>query len=262
MFRIGLCSITHRKLSVDQVIELALTCGLEGIEWGGDVHVPHGEIERAETVLDKTLAAGLLCPSYGSYYKVGHSEENGLSFDAVLDTADALGVPLIRVWAGDRNREEASPDYVAGIVDETCRIAERAAARNIMLAFEFHGGSLTNTPAGCRALMEAVDGLAVGTYWQPVAGASQADNLAGLVTVQPWLRNLHVFHWSKTSTPGGNQTIERHPLADGITAWRRYLAALDESEREYWTYLEFSRNDDPAQTVRDAAILKQLTESE
>ena len=262
MFRTGLCSITHRKLSVDQVIELALTCGLEGIEWGGDVHVPHGEIERAETVLDKTLAAGLLCPSYGSYYKVGHSEEKGLSFDAVLDTADALGVPLIRIWAGDRNREEASPDYVAGIVDETCRIAERAVARGIMLAFEFHNGSLTNTPAGCVALLEAIDCEAVGTYWQPIAGVSPADNLAGLVTVQPWLRNLHVFHWSKRPAPEGNPIVERHPLAEGSTAWQTYLGALAESVHEHWTYLEFSRNDDPAQTVRDAAILKQLTASE
>ncbi|MBT3294437.1 MAG: sugar phosphate isomerase/epimerase [Verrucomicrobia bacterium] len=262
MFRTGLCSITHRDLSVDQIIELALTCGLEGIEWGGDVHVPHGEIELAETVLDRTLAAGLLCPSYGSYYKIGHSEEDGLKFDAVLDTAEALGVPLIRVWAGARNSEDAPPDYVEHIAAETYRLAERAVARGIMLAFEFHNGSLTNTPAGCRALMEAIGCEAVGTYWQPVAGACEADNLASLLTVKPWLRHLHVFHWSKTSTPEGKQTIERHPLADGVTAWRRYLEALDGSEREYWTYLEFSRNNDPEQTVQDAAILKQLTGSE
>ena len=85
MFRTGICSITHRTLSIDAVIELAVKCGLEGIEWGGDVHVPHGEIKLAEDVLDQTLAAGLLCPSYGSYYKVGVSEDDGLHFEDVLE---------------------------------------------------------------------------------------------------------------------------------------------------------------------------------
>ena len=258
MFRTGLCSITHRQLKVEEVIDLAIACGLEGIEWGGDVHVPHGEITLAEKVLDATLGAGLLCPSYGSYYRVGKSENDGLRFETVLDTAEALGVPLIRIWAGDRNSQDATPEYVDGVAAETQRIADIALARGIGLAFEFHNGTLTNTPASCRALLEAVDRGSVGSYWQPIAGVSGSDNVAGLETVFPWLRNIHVFHWQRRDTPEGGHAIERLPLAEGIEPWTRYLTALDSPEHEHWLYLEFSMNDDPRQTVEDAGALRQL----
>ena len=40
--RPGLCSITFRDLSVDDVVALAADAGLAGIEWGADRHVPPG----------------------------------------------------------------------------------------------------------------------------------------------------------------------------------------------------------------------------
>jgi sugar phosphate isomerase/epimerase len=260
MFRTGLCSITHRQLGIEEVIDLAVACGLEGIEWGGDVHVPHGEIELAESVLDATLAAGLLCPSYGSYYRVGKSEEDGLRFETVLDTAEALGVPLIRIWAGDRNSQDATPEYLEGMAAETQRIADIALTRDISLAFEFHAGTLTNTPASCRSLLESVDRASVGCYWQPIAGVSTADNLAGQQRILPWLSHLHVFHWRKTDAPDGGPVIDRRPLAEGVAPWADYLSDLKDTEREHWLYLEFTMGDDPHQTIRDAETLRPLTE--
>jgi sugar phosphate isomerase/epimerase len=253
MFRTGICSITHRGLAIDEVIDLAVKCGVEGIEWGGDVHVPHGEVTLAEDVLDKTLAAGLLCPSYGSYYRIGASEDSGLRFETVLDTAEALGVPLIRVWAGDRNMEDATPDYVASIAQETVRVADLALERGIMLAYEFHGGSLTNTAAGCRQLLEAVDREYVQTYWQPLPRLSVTENLAGLNSLRPWIRNVHVFHWQANASG-----IERCLLSEGHSDWRIYLGALEAPDDENWLYLEFSMDDDPANTLTDATTLTGL----
>ena len=54
----------------------------------------------AREVRGLTEAAGLTVAAYGSYYKAGHSEAAGLPFPQVLDTALALGAPVIRVWAG------------------------------------------------------------------------------------------------------------------------------------------------------------------
>ncbi len=42
MFKVGLCSITFRDLSVEQVIALSVRAELDGIEWGGDYHVHQG----------------------------------------------------------------------------------------------------------------------------------------------------------------------------------------------------------------------------
>jgi len=64
----GLVSITFRKLSPEQIIELVRKAGLSGIEWGGDIHVPHGDIARAKEVKSMTKEAGLRVAVYGSYY--------------------------------------------------------------------------------------------------------------------------------------------------------------------------------------------------
>ena len=107
MIKSGLCSVTFRKLPAAEVVELVVRAGLDGIEWGGDVHVLHGEIDLAREVGEMTLAKGLEIPSYGSYYRVAESEKQGLTFDTVLQTAVALGAPLIRVWAGARGSADA-----------------------------------------------------------------------------------------------------------------------------------------------------------
>src|SRR5689334_8415517 len=82
----GLCSVSFRNLSAAEVVALAKQAHLRGIEWGGDVHVPHGEVETAKAVRDLTLAAGLGVPSYGSYYVVSESEKQGLHFQSVLES--------------------------------------------------------------------------------------------------------------------------------------------------------------------------------
>lgn len=65
---LALTSVTFRSLGVDQVIALAKEAGLDGIEWGGDIHVPMGDLSAARIAGEKTSAAGLSVLSYGSYY--------------------------------------------------------------------------------------------------------------------------------------------------------------------------------------------------
>jgi 3-dehydroshikimate dehydratase len=66
----GLLSVTFRKLSPDHIIRLVSQAGLQVIEWGGDIHVPHGDIEIAEQVGRMTREAGIEVASYGSYYSL------------------------------------------------------------------------------------------------------------------------------------------------------------------------------------------------
>ncbi|MFN2155934.1 MAG: sugar phosphate isomerase/epimerase, partial [Anaerolineae bacterium] len=97
MIRSGLVSITFRQLSPAEIVARAAQAGLEAIEWGGDVHVPHGDVDAARTVRRTTEEAGLQVAAYGAYYRVGHEEP--CPFADVLESAVALGAPLIRVWA-------------------------------------------------------------------------------------------------------------------------------------------------------------------
>ena len=107
MIRGGLVSITFRKLNPREIVDLMTRTNLVGIEWGGDVHVPHGEIDVAREVAQMTRDAGLLVAAYGSYYRVGVSEADGLAFERVLESAMALGAPTVRVWAGNRGSADA-----------------------------------------------------------------------------------------------------------------------------------------------------------
>ena len=67
----GLVSITFRRLSPREIVKLVKKSGLEGIEWGGDVHVPHGDLSVAREVATMTQEEGLVVAAYGSYYRVG-----------------------------------------------------------------------------------------------------------------------------------------------------------------------------------------------
>jgi hypothetical protein len=92
----GLASVTFRSLSTGRIIGLAKNANLDGIEWGGDIHVPPGDIALAVKIRVETLKAGLKVLSYGSYYKT----LTGGVFTPVLETAVALneikGSPISR----------------------------------------------------------------------------------------------------------------------------------------------------------------------
>ena len=124
----GLVSISFRKLTPEEIVPLAVRCGLECIEWGSDVHVPVGDSERARQVGELTRQAGLEVSCYGSYYRLTDAEG---APDDVVATAKALGAPLIRVWAGILGSAAATEADRAMVVRNARRIADLAAADGI-----------------------------------------------------------------------------------------------------------------------------------
>jgi len=239
----GLVSITFRKLTPAEIIGLVKQTSLAGIEWGGDIHVPHGDVQRAAEVGKMTREAGLVVSAYGSYY----GEMDGLVFDRVLDSAVALGAPVIRIWAGRKGSVAAGSEDWTRIVEDTRQIAEAAAAAGRQIAFEFHGSSLTDTPESCIRLLQAVNHPAVFTYWQPPVGAGFEDCMKGLKMVLPRLNRVHVFHLE----PGGT----RQPLACGAKRWLSYLRLLRSASVEGCASLEFVRDDSPQAFLEDAQTL-------
>src|SRR5688572_22964962 len=102
MLTSGLVSVTFRKLGPREIVQLASTAGLRGIEWGGDIHVPAGDLQTARAVRQISADAGLQVLAYGSYFRF----QPGEAFELVLETAVALGAPLIRIWAGNQPSAE------------------------------------------------------------------------------------------------------------------------------------------------------------
>ena len=245
----GLLSVTFRTLSADAVVALAADAGLSAVEWGGDVHVPHGDLAVARDVKRKCDARGLAVSAYGSYLRAGQT--GGPSVDAVMDTAVALGAPTVRVWAGTQGSAD-TPDR-RPVVDALIACCDAAADRGLTVSTEFHGGTLTDTAESAADLIAAVGRPNLRTFWQPPEGVATVDAMAGLAAVAPRVSNAHVFHWWPTG-----QT--RLPLADGGDRWTLYLTALSAlaalSGETRYASLEFVRGDDPDQFRRDAATLK------
>ena len=198
MYKTGLCSVTFRSLSVEEVIGLVSIAGLDGIEWGGDVHVSVGNLAKASTVAKLTEQHNLEVISYGSYYRVGESKNNDASFEQVLETAVHLKAPAIRVWAGGLGSEEADRTYRNHVVADARKIATLAKQKNITINFEYHGGTLTDTKESAALLMKEIDHSNVNIYWQPAVGLSVDDRLSSIDEVNAWLSHVHVFHWNVT----------------------------------------------------------------
>jgi sugar phosphate isomerase/epimerase len=245
----GLLTISFRQLEPQTIVDLVKEAQLDCIEWGGDLHVPHGDIAAAEAAAAMTVEAGLEVAAYGSYYRVGVSEGDGLAFQSVLDSAIALGAPVIRVWAGIKGSAEADQEDRDKTVEDSLRIADLAAAHDITLVYEWHSRSLTDTLESGLRLIQAVDHSHVKTLWQPDPDHTVEENLAELTAVSDYLVNLHVYHWVGE---------ERRPLEEGKEDWKQYFEVAAAAPGEHSAMLEFVRDDSPEAFLEDAETLRRL----
>ena len=250
-FRTGLVSVSFRPLPAERVIALAVEAKLDAVEWGGDVHVPHGNLELARAVRKRCADAGIACGAYGSYYRVGGGDPKSPPFEDVLATAAELGAPAVRVWAGGKGSADTEESDAARISEDLRRVCDLAAARSIDVALEYHGGTLTDAPESAVSLVGRTKRPNLFTYWQPRHGLTVDENLRDIAMLRPYLLDIHVFHWWPDHRT-------RHPLAAGVDRWRAYLNDLASDHRPRTVSLEFVRDDEPEQLLEDAGTLRSM----
>ncbi|MFV0416120.1 MAG: sugar phosphate isomerase/epimerase family protein [Chthoniobacterales bacterium] len=249
MFTSGLVSISFRKISVQKIVELCVEAKLGCIEWGGDVHVPHGDLQMAREARRITVDSGLSVAAYGSYYRLA-SPENP-SWEAVRDSALELGSRSVRVWAGTKSSADYSDEERETAVADARRIAEDAAKNNLRIAWEYHANTLTDSRESTRRLLTEVDAENVFSLWQPAVTFSREERIGSLEDVLPRLLDVHVYHWIQ---------YERFPLSEASEEWSAYFEILKKTKRNRAALLEFVPNDDPSLLVREATALNTLLE--
>jgi sugar phosphate isomerase/epimerase len=249
----GLCSVTLRQWSIEEVSLAAEQAGLQAIEWGGDVHVPPGDQTAATSARSASERHGLTITSYGSYLQPSASDDE---IRVALDTAVAIGARTVRVWTPFGDLPGCSADVWAAHRDGLACIAAAADERSLQVGVEFHGWTLTHTAASANRLLDEVAADNLSTYWQPVYWEPELlddreGQLAELRAVAPRLAHLHVYWW---------RGRDRLPLADGGHVWP---AALAMAAANPWPHgpraalLEFVPGDDPALLPREAAQLRE-----
>ncbi|MGW6415003.1 sugar phosphate isomerase/epimerase family protein [Streptomyces sp. NPDC055055] len=223
--------------------------GLEVVEWGADVHAPPDRPEALHSARDAADAYGIVCCSYGSYFRCLPDELSG--FAEIARGAVTLGAPRIRVWAGASGSAEATEEDRARITAILREAALVARDHGLELGLEFHGGTLTDSvPSSVRLLedLRAADVDNVTPYWQPPQGATDREALGGLDVLADRVGAVHVFSW----WPGNR----RLPLSARAGLWNRAFARLAASPRPRDALLEFVPDDDPAVLAREVAFLR------
>ncbi len=238
----GIVSISFRKYTREEILSAAAEAGLDAIEWGGDVHVPHGDLAIAREAAEKTKKAGLVTAEYGSYYSIGTSD--AALFDSVLASARELGTSVIRVWPmmnvySDTLDEETYQKTVA----DAKRIC--AMAPDMTIALECHPRSLTEEYHTALKLLRDVDMPNLKMLWQPNQHRPLEYNLDAIKALLPYIVGVHVFSWKRK---------ERLPLEDGAAQWREYISLL--SKKELYYMLEFMHDDNIETLAHTAGVLK------
>lgn len=253
MLQPGLVSVTFRALSPAQIIDLCARNDLKGLEWGGDIHVPPGDLRVAREVRQRTHDAGLTVACYGSYYRC-----DGGNFSAVLDTALELGAPVVRVWAGAVDASAATAENWAATLADFERILPQAREAGVQVATEFHSGTLTADGENARRLLDLMSECGLKTLWQPLQRGHNfapciEENLAELEAVAPFLAHVHVYEWAQN--PDG----EREALSlDVSQQWPHYIEKIRALGAPRWFLLEFLPAATPECLAREAKALHSL----
>ena len=249
----GLVSVTFREMSPFQIIDLAVKSGIDGIEWGADVHIKPGELEMATKVLDYSNLNKIKILSYASYYKAG--TEDRKKFKGVLETAIKLQAPRIRVWAGNKNSNLFNQIEYIDLVEDLKRISILAQKYGIEIGIEFHNNSYTNTTLSTQYLFKSLTGTSIYSYWQPPLGSSVKQNLQTIRSLGKSIRMSHCFHWSFSEN-----TRIMHPLYEGKTPWIEYLKALIQFTSIDAVSMEFVNGHLEKNFIEDVQIFKEIIE--
>ena len=235
MLKSGVCSVTFRQLSPEEVIRLAVQAGLHAIEWGGDIHVPAGDTETARRVGELTRAAGLEVSGYGSYMRCLDPAEVA----PVAAAAKALKAPAIRIWTGRNARREVTPDAAESMVNIIRQLCDTVP--EITVTSEFHRNTFTEDADSALELVKLVDRSNFRSSFQIYA---HHDIPSAVEKLEPVLGNVHVYSYAHA------------PLADTFDIWQDLMEKFRRQNRTL--LLEFTKDNLPENFLADAETLKKL----
>ena len=248
MLNKGICSVSFRKLTPEELVKEVQSAGLNTVEWGSDVHVPAGDIDAAKRVRELTENAGLSCGSYGTYFN--EFVDGVASEDEVIPyilSAEALGVRDLRIWPGNRWSWEASPEYNDVIVKNAQIACDLAKDKGMNICFEYHRHSLTDNRFAVSYLLEKVNRDNAKLYWQYNPCITHEENLMGLKMALPHLVNVHVQF--------SDCYFQLHDLKEGKKLWKDYIKLIKSTGRDHNLYLEFVKGHTIEQLKKDAKTL-------
>ncbi len=234
MIKTGLVSISFRDLQAEKVIELVREAGLESIEWGGDIHVPVGDILKARKIKDLMKENNLITSAYGTYYRVGL--DNNEKIEDILETGKVLKTNIIRVWGARKSYEGSTPKELDRFIEDLKDIAKKAKRYNMDISLEYHWDTMTHTLDGVKYILDNTKEFDnIKFHWQPATTKSQEELIREIeyLLINKKLSNIHVYQWK-----GEKPNREMFLLEEGKEVWKEYLKLVESYEYAAYASLE------------------------
>jgi len=230
--KVGLCTIAFRERLLTDALDIARDVGADGVElWGREPHISPLELDRprAEAVARMVAARGLEVVALGSYHRLSVSPraEGNVPLTVTLQTARALGAPLVRMWAGDRGSQGATAEDWQQVIAASRLASLQAETLGLTVVVEMHEGTLTDTGATARRLVEEVACDNFGLVYQPAFGYEAEDPLQRIEPVAPFVRHVHAQNAqpAEDAAAAPRPTLISRGSADYGTIARRLAAA-------------------------------------
>ena len=197
--RLSTCTFPLKDRSLDQALPVIAAAGYKRIDLLG--RMPHFSLDPAEcdpaAVHALAKAHGLEIANLGTYVGVGLASNDETEQAAALaemkraiDIAASYGARSIRVFRPHSAIDEpAKIDHVVPWLQEA---AAYAAAKEVYMGFENHGGPLCGDPEQCRLLSAKVGSPYFGVLYDPcnLMGAG-TDYRTALDIMQEHITHVH-----------------------------------------------------------------------
>lgn len=188
-FKLGLCSVTFRKKTAEEVVALSKKAGIGFIEWGGDIHVK--TLEDAKKVKALCDGADIKISSYGSYFNSAVYDE-GKWRDTCKITKE-MGAESIRIWLGKKNSQVTSDKEYNLLLENTKRMCDIAAEYGLTVCPECHDNTFNNNTDAILRFIKELQRNNFKTYFQSRYFRTEYD-LDRIDRTYDYIKDVHVSY--------------------------------------------------------------------
>lgn len=188
-FKLGLCSVTFRKKTAEEIVKIARKAEVGYVEWGGDIHVK--TVEDAYRVKSLCDDAGIKISSYGSYFN--SADYNKAEWISVCEIAKAMGASSVRIWLGRKDSEETNNIEYNLLLENTKKMCEIAADYDLIVCPECHDNTFNNNTDAFLLFKKVLKKENFRTYFQSRYFRMEYD-LDRIDRTFEFIENIHVSY--------------------------------------------------------------------
>ena len=188
-FKLGLCSVTFRKKTAEEVVSLCQKAGISFIEWGGDVHVK--ALDDAKKVKDLCDEAGIKISSYGSYFNSAVYDED--KWRDTCEITKEMGAESIRIWLGKKNSQVTNENEYQLLLENTKKMCDIAADYGLLVCPECHDNTFNNNTDAILRFIGDLQKNNFKTYFQSRYFRMEYD-LDRINRTYDYIKDVHVSY--------------------------------------------------------------------